>query len=123
MNVKTIIGIILIILGVLLSILSWYGPFGEGGGYIAIGIAYPLIIIGILLLFSVVGAILFLIGEVVLFLSLLLQSQISYVKGAQGSASMTAGLIWIVYGLFIIGILYGVIEGIVKLIKFIKIKK
>jgi len=115
MKIKTIIGIILIILGIILLILPRQG---EGGGYMAIAIAYPLIITGIILLLSIIGASLFFAGELILVLSIMMQSSI-----AKPAVNTFSWLIWLVYGLFVIGVLYGLVEGIIKLVKFIKTKK
>ena len=108
MKAINITGLALLVLGILLSVVGWYGPLGESGGYLSIWIAYPLIIIGILLLFSIIGAGLVFLGVLIGFLSLI---------------THIYNLIWIMYGLLAIGIIYGIVEGIIKLVKFLKKKK
>jgi hypothetical protein len=117
MKLKTIIGTILIILGSFLEILAIYIPNGEAGGFLAIW-AFPLIIAGILFLFSMVGASLVFIGEIILILTVIIQPVTT-----KSTAYLITALMWIVYGLFILGVLYGLGEGIKKLIKLTKNKK
>ncbi|MFA6023145.1 MAG: hypothetical protein WC781_03585 [Candidatus Pacearchaeota archaeon] len=118
MKARTIAGISLIIIGLILYIICLYAPLGEGGGYIAIGVAFPLIIIGILLLLSIVGVIIFSIGVLISWIVAIIMPSLN-----KDSASGLIWLGWLVYGFLILGILYGLIEGIIKLIKFLQKKK
>ena len=110
-----IVSIILILIGLGLFFYLNYGPCpstdyascGLSRGMLTILVAYPLIIGGILLLFSGIGAIIFFIGILVYFLISILDISI---------LSMS-GLI-----ILIIGLVYALIEGIIKLVKFIKNK-
>ncbi len=115
MKIKNILGIILVVLGVVLAVLSIFAPIGEGTGYLMIWFAIPLFILGLLLLVSIVGAGIFLSGEIVLLLTILTQPTFN-----KSTVDLVTSLIFISYGLFVAGILYGIVEGIIKLIKIIK---
>lgn len=113
MKTKEIIAIALIILGMGSLLYFMNLPItGSSKGTLAstldfFAISYPLIITGILLLFSTVGASMVIIGVIATILS------INYSGGP---------LAFISIALVFIGIVYGLVEGIVKLVKFSKNK-
>jgi len=118
MKIRAIIGIILIIIGIILICL--YGMMMKT-------IPYPLflIVLGILIPFSEVGAILVFIGGIAGFLANY------FFSGCHGDFFVsdcpwplfTIVFIFPAYLLFAIGILYGLKDGIIKIIKFSKNKK
>jgi len=106
MKIKIIIAISLVAIGFILSILSWYGLLGEGNNYFVIQVVCPLLfIVGVLFLFSLIGAGLFLLGIFIGFLAFVTQSVYYY------------NLVLIGCGFLVIGIIYGIVEGIIKLVK------
>jgi hypothetical protein len=107
MRSKILLALTLLLLGFIVSIISWNSS-GLGAGYMAIWIGYPLIIAGILLLFSSIGIIIFFVGWV--FFLLVLFLGLSF-------------LLVIVLIILAIGIFWAIVEGIVKLISAIKPSK
>jgi len=118
MKATKLIGFILIILGLLIGLLSYtnllVGP--EAAGYLILWIAIPIIILGVLLLLSLTGALIFLAGLLIFFIFLLGAAK-------QSSLALLTTGFWIVYLLMVIGILWSVIESIIKLTKKEKVKK
>jgi len=113
MKIKTIIGIVFIIIGVILSAISWFPSLGEGGGYLAVWLGHPLIIVGVLLLLSTIGTLIFILGIIVFVLG-------SNLMPHQSSAATQTTFAWIVGLLLGASIVYGLVEGIVKLVKRFK---
>ena len=117
MKTKTVIGIILILFGVIYAFYLINQPYVydypiSKSEQNVIFYAIPSVVIGILFLFSTVGAITALLGLAMsVFLSMIISSGISLGSNA---------LALIAIGIFIVGILYGVIEGIIKLVKKLK---
>ena len=116
MKIQTVIGIILIIIGLMSAIYFLSIPNDGGIPLQMLGLymlSIPLTILGILLLSSMTGTFIFIIGIAVFALVAIYQSI------NRGTMSNMTPLI-IGGAVCIIGILYGIIEGITKLVKNIK---
>ncbi len=117
MKIKTIIGIILIILGLALTIYIISIPpspdnkYGVGQDLGILFVCVPLYIMGVLALFSSLGANISFVGGAILAFSFLTQS---IFREATPSA-LIIGAVLISYLLFIVGVIYGLGELIGKL--------
>ncbi len=107
MRPKIISAIVLLILGFIISIISWNSG-GLESGYLAIWIGYPLIIAGILLFFANTGVIIFFIGWIFLLLSILIS---------------TTFIIMLALIILTIGIVFSIVEGILRIFKIKSFKK
>jgi len=114
MKIKTIIGFIIIVIGILSALYFMNIPvnsnnMGVGQILASIGISLPLIIIGILFIFSIIGAIISFVAMMITLLPMI------FIMPFYGLSIVLP----ISIGLFIVGIIYGIIEKI----KFNKNKK
>jgi len=119
MKIKTISGIILILIGIISAIYAMNMPVTAGskgmlGSTIGlVAVSLPIMIAGVLLLSSVIGASIYIIGAVLFYFSAIFY----HVSNYQSSYDL---YLHFLIGLLILGILYGTVEGIIKLIKHIK---
>ena len=107
MKPKNIVGISLIFIGIVSSIilaLTAKGISGESAIYVILFTTIPITIAGLLILFSLIGAGLVCLGVVIFWLMI---------------ATKFYSLNLVFGSIMIIGIIYGLVEGIIKLIKFI----
>ena len=119
MKIENIIGTILIILGLGLILFTAVSPLigGTCSGDCGLGIilvaimVFPIIITGILFFFSIIGASIPLIGEVILITVYATETFLKYGINNPGA--------WIlfIYGLLVIGILYTISEKMTKIKK------
>jgi len=131
MKIRTSASIIIISIAIF-SALSFFYPTCRGSFcyletlFPAICISLPLLIAGILLLFSTGGAIIVSIWEIyaVLIYFGILKKIAEYfeIPGLIGGY-FDPRYPYLFFGLVGVGILYGLIEGTIKLIRFYKIKK
>lgn len=118
MKARTIVSLIIIVLGVLVYLSDAAGLLSStDGGFAALLIGLPLILIGIFLLFSYIGSALIFLGIIV---HLIIMNTAGYSVGP----STHLGFVWYIgIIIFLIGIVYGLAEGIIKLINKSKKKR
>ena len=107
MKTRTIISLCVIGLGILI----WIGYLFFGGEFGGLGVLFlgvPLIITGVFLLFSYIGSILVFLG---MFVHLFVTQRFRVIGGTQPAIIYLGAII------ILIGIVYGIVEGIVKLVK------
>jgi len=113
-NIRAIVGAILFILGICITyVMFMQDPNDAAAGYLLTPsiISFPLIIIGGFLLLSAISTTGTIIASIGLLISILL-----------GISSLYNYRIytWFSDGLLALGFLYGLVEGIIKLVKFFK---
>ncbi len=107
MNLRNISAIIIIVIGFLIYIFESYFAFFGTDGFIALLIGIPLLLCGIFLFFSYTASALIFLGMIFHLLMLKFVELNSFISNS--------GLI-----ILIMGIIYGIIEGLMKLLKYNK---
>ena len=114
MKIKSIIGIVLIILGIIFTIYTLVtspeGQHGIGNSLAIFFACVPLFIMGFLALFSSLGSNISFVGGIILLCTFLIQAFFRETT----PPSLIIGAVSISYLLFIIGIIYGIGELIKK---------